>query len=134
MDGADPVEAGQVDSDAAPKRTDMAFQRSARPEGHDRRAGLMAGANDLLHFLHRLREHDGVRRVRRMEGRILAVMPAHRLGGAKPRTEALLEGDETHLAQIASISTTIAGSAKPATKSKVEAGGLSPRKAARLSR
>ena len=134
MDCADAVEARQVHGHAAVERADMAFERGAGPKRHNRRAGLVTGADDGLHLLNRLGEHHGVRRVRRVEGRVLAVMPAHGLRGAEPRAEAFPEGGETHLTQIASTSTTIAGAARPATNSRVEAGGLSPKKAPRLSR
>ena len=73
----DRVHLAHVDADSALQRLDVALQRGARAEGHERRAVAGAYADDRRGLLGARRVHHGVGRRRRMKRLVDAVLVAH---------------------------------------------------------
>ena len=65
-DAQDAIHPRHVDRDAAVDRIDVAFERGAGAEGHNRTAVRRAGAHDGLDRLGALGEHDRMRQRRRV--------------------------------------------------------------------
>ena len=81
----------EVDADAAVERRHMALERGAGAEGNHRHLVLGAELDDLGDFLGRLDKYHAVRRHRRVEGLVLAVLLQDRGRGREPLAEALAQ-------------------------------------------
>jgi hypothetical protein len=77
----DAVHLAHVDADAALQRLDVALERRAGAEGHDRRTVAGADADDRRGLLGARRVDDRVRHGRRMEGLVDAVLLADVVAG-----------------------------------------------------
>ncbi len=69
----------------------MTLERGAGAEGNDRRLVLGAQCDDLGDLFGALHERDGVGRMRRVIGFVLAVLRAHRRRGRQTVAQALAQ-------------------------------------------
>jgi hypothetical protein len=81
MDLQNLVHLAEVYGDAAVHRHDLALQGRAGAKRNDRAIVPRADLDDGRHLLARPHEGDRIGKGRRVIGRILAVVPAYRLGG-----------------------------------------------------
>ncbi len=87
VDGENLVHPGAVERHAAVRRVDVALERGADAERHDRRVVLRAEFYEVDHVVARFSEHDRVRRLVLEPGEGMAVLPADRLRGGEAVAE-----------------------------------------------
>ena len=80
VDRENPVHAAAVQRESAVERVDVAFERCADAERHNRRIMRRANAHGVDHVLAALGEHDSVRRRVRQPGQRMAMLHPHGLG------------------------------------------------------
>ena len=90
-DAQDPVHLAQIDRDAAVQRVDVALERGAGAERHDRARRRGADRDDRLDFFGRVRQADDVGSGGGVIRLAMAVMLAHRFGVARAPAQQLLE-------------------------------------------
>ena len=109
MDREHAVHVAEVEADAAARRVDLAFERSALAEADHRHAVRRAYSHHLLHLFGALRKHHRVRRLVLDPGRGVAVLLAQRRRGDQPIAIARGERRDRRCGSVALLGTAFAG-------------------------